>query len=211
LLSTGASQFDLFSELVKKDVDWGRVEMFHLDEYLGMSSAHPASFVRYLSDRFLAHLPPLKAVHFVDGTRRASEVIEELTGEINKAPIDIGLIGIGENGHIAFNDPPADFETEKSYIVVTLDEKCRRQQMGEGWFAIFDDVPKQAISMSVKQIFKCRKIISCVPYSVKARAVKDTLENDVTREVPATILKTHPDWTLFLDADSAALTDYAAR
>lgn len=162
-----------------------------------------ASFRKYLQERFVDLLPcPLKAVHFVSGT---AEDIAALTAEIRKAPVDVGLIGIGENTHIAFNDPPADFDTEEAYIIVDLDERCKRQQMGEGWFPTIDDVPKQAVSMTVNQIMRCRKIISCVPYSVKAEAVRKTLFTEgVTNLVPATMLKTHADFTLYIDADSAA-------
>ena len=201
-LSTGASQFDTIKHLVQEDVDWSKVEMFNLDEYVDLPIAHKASFRKYLKERFTDHVPTLKAAHCVDGTR---EGIAKLTDEITKAPIDIGLIGIGENTHIAFNDPPADFDTQESYIVVNLDEACRRQQMGEGWFATFDDVPKQAVSMTVSQIMKCEKIISCVPYPVKASAVAKTLQTaETTPYVPATKLKEHKDFILYIDMDSAA-------
>ena len=200
-LSTGASQFDTIKELVKQDVDWSKVEMFHLDEYVDLPITHKASFRKYLKERFVDFVPTLKAAHFVDGT---VESIADLTKEITKSPIDVGLIGIGENTHIAFNDPPADFETEESYIVVNLDEACRRQQMGEGWFATFDDVPKQAVSMTVSQIMKCERIISCVPYAVKAPAVEKTLHTqETTPYVPATKLKEHPNFILYVDMDSA--------
>ena len=201
-LSTGASQFDTIKHLVKEDVDWSKVEMFHLDEYVDLPITHKASFRKYLKERFTDFVPTLKAAHFVDGTR---EGITKLTEEITKAPIDIGLIGIGENTHIAFNDPPADFDTQESYIVVNLDEACRKQQMGEGWFATFDDVPKQAVSMTVSQIRKCETSISCVPYPVKASAVAKTLQTDETTPyVPATKLKEHKDFILYIDMDSAA-------
>lgn len=201
-LSTGASQFDTIKALVKEDVDWSRVEMFHLDEYVDLPITHKASFRKYLKERFCDFVPTLKAAHFVDGT---VEGIAALTEEIRKAPIDIGLIGIGENTHIAFNDPPADFDTEEAYIVVNLDEACRNQQMGEGWFASFDDVPKQAVSMTVSQIMKCERIISCVPYPVKASAVEKTIHTkETTNLVPATKLKEHPNFILYVDMDSAA-------
>ena len=143
-----------------------------------------------------------KSVNFVEGTE---ENIKEISAKLLEKPVDLGLIGIGENAHIAFNDPPADFDTTEPYILVELDDACKRQQVGEGWFATVDDVPKQAVTMSVHQIMQCKKIISCVPHSVKAKAVSDTLNNEVTNRVPATILKTHPDWTLMLDKNSAAL------
>ena len=200
VLSTGASQFDTLVALVKENVDWTKVEMFHLDEYVNLPETHPASFRKYLKERFV-NLVPLKAAHFVDGT---PEGIAALTEELRSAPIDLGLIGIGENGHIAFNDPPADFDTNEAYIIVTLDERCRRQQVGEGWFATVDDVPEQAVSMTVREIMRCKKIISCVPYPVKADAVEKTLMNPLTNRVPATMLKEHEYFSLYLDQDSAA-------
>ena len=202
-LSTGASQFDTLRALAAQEVDWSKVEMFHLDEYVGLPVTHGASFRKYLQERFLDQLPcPMKAVHFVTGR---PEDIPALTEQIRSAPIDVGLIGIGENTHIAFNDPPADFDTQQAYIVVELDERCKQQQMGEGWFPTLDDVPKQAVSMTVNQIMRCEKIISCVPYTVKADAVQKVLfTGEVTNRVPATMLKTHKDFTLYVDADSAA-------
>ena len=200
-LSTGASQFDTIKHLVQQDVDWSKVEMFHLDEYVGMDESHGASFRKYLKERFVNQIKNLKAAHFVDGTE---ECIKTLTEEIRKSPIDIGLIGIGENSHIAFNDPPADFDTKEAYIIVNLDEKCRKQQLGEGWFPTLDDVPKQAISMTVYQIMQCKKIVSCVPYPVKADAIEMTLKTkETTPNVPATKLREHPDFILYADMDSA--------
>ena len=201
VLSTGASQFDTLANLIKQDVDWSKVEMFHLDEYVNLPESHPASFRKYLKEKFTGKVN-LKAAYFVDGTE---ENIAYLSEEINKKPVDVGLIGIGENAHIAFNDPPADFETEKPYIVVNLNDTCKKQQVGEGWFATVDDVPKQAVSMSVKQIMKCENIVSCVPYAVKAKAVYDTLNNNLTNEIPATMLKTHKAFTLYIDSESAEL------
>ena len=200
-LSTGASQFDTLKYLVLEDVDWSKVEMFHLDEYVDLPEPHPASFRKYLKERFVEKVGALKSTNFVDGTK---EGIASLTDKITADEIDIGLIGIGENSHIAFNDPPADFDTDESYIIVNLDEACRRQQLGEGWFPTIEDVPRQAVSMTVSQIMKCKKIVSCVPYSVKANAVKKTLSTkETTNLVPATKLKEHPDFTLYVDMDSA--------
>jgi glucosamine-6-phosphate deaminase len=210
VLSTGASQFTTLEALVKKDIDWSKVEAFHLDEYIGIGEDHPASFVRYLKERFVGKISPLKAFHFVTLGFGPQEIIARLTAEIRKSPIDLGLIGIGENGHIAFNDPPAVFEEEASYKIVRLDAACRRQQMGEGWFKTIDDVPAEAVSMTVPQIMKCRTIISAVPFAVKADAIQKTLSAPApTPQVPATILKTHRDFYLFLDRDSAAKTDPA--
>lgn len=203
VLSTGASQFDTLSALVEeKNIDWSKVEMFHLDEYVDLPITHVASFRKYLQERFVDKVAPLAAVHFVDGT---AESIKKLTEEIREKPIDIGLIGIGENGHIAFNDPPADFDTKEAYIIVNLDERCKRQQMGEGWFDTIDDVPKQAVSMTPYQIMQCKRIVSCVPHSVKADAVKKTvLTKETTNLIPATLLKEHEDFILYLDENSAA-------
>ena len=203
LLSTGASQFEMMDALIHMPVDFAKVTMFHLDEYVALPVTHIASFRKYLQERFVDKVP-LKEAVFVNGEGDVEANIAAITARIKEAPIDVGVIGIGENGHIAFNDPPADFDTEASYEVVNLDERCKRQQVGEGWFATVDDVPKQAISMTVKQIMACDSIVSVVPHAVKAEAVKNTLERDVTNLVPATIMKTHPDFNLFLDSESAA-------
>lgn len=204
LLSTGASQFSTISELVKQDIDWTKVEMFHLDEYMNLPEDHIASFRKYLKERFLKFVN-IKKAYFVNGEGDVHKNIEELTNEVRRSPMDVALIGIGENAHIAFNDPPANFETRDAFIIVDLDEACKKQQVGEGWFETVADVPEKAITMTTYQIMQSKKIISCVPYKVKAEAVKNTLERDITNEVPATILKTHGDWTLFLDEESATL------
>ena len=204
VLSTGASQFETVKALTAMDIDWSKVEMFHLDEYIGLPETHPASFRKYLKERFLSKVN-VKQAFLVDGEDDLQKVIADLSAEICNEPVDLGLIGIGENAHIAFNDPPADFGTEEAFICVTLDEACKQQQVREGWFATTDDVPKQAITMTVHQIMHCRYIISCVPYAVKAKAIKQTLENKLTNLVPATMLKKHPDFMLFLDKESAAL------
>ena len=203
ILSTGASQFEMFENLVKQDVDWSKVEMFHLDEYVDLPETHIASFRKYLKERFVDIVHP-GAVHFV-GEGDVDANIAELTRELRKDVVDVGLIGIGENGHIAFNDPPADFEATEAYRVVNLDHKCRMQQVGEGWFATEDDVPRQAISMLPKQIMACRAIVSVVPHKVKAKAVYDTITQKVNNMVPATLLKTHPQWHLFIDDDAASM------
>ena len=203
ILSTGASQFEMFENLVKQDVDWSKVEMFHLDEYVGLPETHIASFRKYLKERFVNIVHP-GAAHFV-GEGDVNKNIEELTLELRKDVVDVGLIGIGENGHIAFNDPPADFDATEAYRVVNLDHKCRMQQVGEGWFATEDDVPKQAISMLPKQIMACKAIVSVVPHKVKAKAVFDTITQPVNNMVPATLLKTHPEWYLFIDDDAASM------
>ena len=203
VLSTGMSQFDTITALTEVDIDWSKVEMFHLDEYIGLPESHPASFRKYLKERFLNRVN-IKQAFLVDGENDPQKVIAFLSDEIHKEPVDLGLIGIGENAHIAFNDPPADFETKDAFICVTLNDTCKQQQVGEGWFATLDDVPKQAISMSVYQIMQCRQIVSCVPFAVKAKAIKDTLGNELTNMVPATMLKQHPHCTLYLDKESAS-------
>ena len=204
ILSTGQSQFETLAALVNEDVDWSKVEMFHLDEYVALPESHGASFRKYLKERFVSKVN-LKAAYFVNGEGDVERNIEELTKELRKDVVDVGVIGIGENGHIAFNDPPADFDTDKAYKVVNLDERCRMQQVGEGWFSTFDDVPKQAITMCPKQIMACRHIVTAVPHRVKAEAIYNTITKPVTSDVPATLMKTHPDWNLFIDSDSASL------
>ena len=206
ILSTGASQFELFQALeAEKDVPWEHVVMFHLDEYVGMSSDHKASFRKYLKERFVDKVCPGE-YFFVNGEGDVQKNIAELTEKLREAPIDVALVGIGENGHIAFNDPPADFDTTEAYKVVQLEERCKKQQMGEGWFATIDDVPDQAITMTVYQIMQSRTILSVVPGQRKAEAVKNTLESpEVTNLVPATKLREHPDWVLFLDENSASM------
>ena len=210
LVSTGMSQFTTFEALIKEKVDWSKVEMFHLDEYINLpgGETHPASFVKYLKERFTSHVA-LKAAHYVDPSIGVDAIIHKMAEAFAKIPaIDIGLIGIGENAHIAFNDPPADFEDEAAFKVVELDEACRRQQYGEGWFPTMDDVPKTAVTITVKQILKCKRIISAVPYKVKADAVYKTLTTEeITPMVPSTALRQHPDVTLLLDEESAALVD----
>ena len=198
VVSTGSSQFEMFEALIKLDVDWSKVEMFHLDEYVNLPESHIASFRKYLKERFVSKVN-LKAAYFVSGEGNIEENISYLTKELIKDIIDVGIIGIGENGHIAFNDPPADFETDEAYKVVTLDQKCRAQQVGEGWFKSIEDVPTQAISMTPKEIMKAKHIVTVAPHSVKADAIYKTITTPISPMVPATLLKTHPDWHLFID------------
>ena len=204
LLSTGMSQFVFFENLVKENVDWSKVEMFHLDEYVGMSPEHPASFQKYLRERFVNIVHP-GAYHLIDGTRDPQETIAELTALLDERPIDLGMIGIGENGHIAFNDPPAVFEDTAAYKVVDLVPSCIQQQIREGWFASEEDAFKQALTMTCSQIMECKTIISVVPYAVKAQAIHDTLTMEETNMVPATLMKRHHDITIYCDADAASL------
>ena len=207
ILATGASQFETIESLTGiPNIDWSKVVMFHLDEYVGIPESHPASFRKYLKERFVAKVPKLKAAWFVEGDKDDPEKeCERLNQIIADHPIDLALAGIGENGHLAFNDPPADFETEAPYIVVELDKACRMQQMGEGWFEKLEDVPNKAISMSVQQIMKSKNIICSVPDKRKAVAVKNCLSGDVSNQHPASILQKHPNCTIYLDPDSASL------
>ena len=208
ILATGASQFEVLAALVAApDISWDRVTAFHLDEYIGMPPDHPASFRRYLRERFVERLPgPLKVFHFIDGNTGDPKAECDRVGEIiTRNPVDVAFIGIGENGHVAFNDPPADFETEEPYIIVELDLPCRRQQFGEGWFRTLEDVPSTAISMSCRQIMKSADIICSVPDLRKAEAVKNSLQGPVTPNVPASILQTHPRAGIYLDPESASL------
>lgn len=202
--ATGASQFEMLEALVGLPVDWGRVTGFHLDEYLGLPMSHPASFRRYLKERLVERVP-LAAFHYIGGEGDPEAECRRVGGLIAAAPVDVAFIGIGENGHLAFNDPPADFETQAPYLVVELDEACRRQQLGEGWFPTLEAVPRRAISMSVRQILKSRAIICTVPDRRKAGAVRAAVKGPVTPRVPASILQTHPEVTLFLDRESASL------
>jgi glucosamine-6-phosphate deaminase len=207
IVATGASQFEMFGRLVQEpDIAWNRVTGFHLDEYVGLAITHPASFRRYLWERFVSRLPlPLRGFYYLNGEEDPKAEALKVGEIIQKHPIDVAFVGIGENGHLAFNDPPADFETEEPYLVVELDEACRRQQLGEGWFPTLGDVPQRAISMSVRQIMKSRTIICTVPDERKAQAVRNAVEGDVTPNVPASILQRHERATLFLDQPAASL------
>ncbi|WP_439557139.1 glucosamine-6-phosphate deaminase [Dyadobacter sp.] len=206
IVATGTSQFETLNQLISEpDIDWSKVTMFHLDEYIDLPESHPASFRKYLHERFLEKLPSLKAAYLINGEGDADEETKLLDEIISKHPIDLALVGIGENGHLAFNDPPADFDTEKPYLIVNLDEPCRRQQMGEGWFGTLEEVPLQAISMSIRQIMKSAHIICSVPDQRKAVAVRDCLENEVSNLFPASILQLHSDCVFYLDKSSASL------
>jgi glucosamine-6-phosphate deaminase len=213
VLATGASQFEFLAALVgQENLDWSRVTAFHLDEYIDMPDTHPASFRKYLRERFLSHVPQLGAMHFIVGN--ATDLTAELTRVsrlVEARPIDVMFAGIGENGHLAFNDPPADFEAKESFKIVVLDERCRKQQFGEGWFPTLDDVPRQAISMTITRIASARKIVLSVPDARKAEAVRNAVEGPVTPMCPASVLQGHPECHLFLDSESSALLQGQAR
>lgn len=210
ILATGTSQFETINQLISDpDIAWKHVQMFHLDEYIGLPISHKASFRNYLNERFVNLVPTLQVAHLINGEMDPKAECDRLGALIQQHPIDVALVGIGENGHLAFNDPPADFETEKPYIVVELDEACRAQQMGEGWFDSLEQVPTQAISMSIKQIMKSTHIICSVPDERKAQAVHDCLRSDISPLFPASILQTHPSCEVYLDTESAKLLPHA--
>src|SRR5881398_1879090 len=205
IAATAASQFEFLDALTKMPgIDWQKVEVFHLDEYIGLPITHPGSFRKMLLDHLIKKTGIAK-YHLLDGDADPAEVVRRVGKELTSAPVDVAFVGIGENGHLAFNDPPADFETEEPYLVVNLDEACRRQQMGEGWFATLEDVPRTALSMSVRQILKAQEIICIVPDARKARAVAACFEGEVSPNAPASILRTHPRCTIYLDKESASL------
>ncbi len=205
VVATGTSQLDFLDALTTAEgIDWQRVEMFHLDEYVGLPITHPASFRKYLLEKFISKVG-LSQYHLLDGDGDVPEVIRRVSESLKSAPVDTAFAGIGENGHLAFNDPPADFDTNQPFLVVQLDEACRRQQVGEGWFANISEVPRQAISMSVRRILQAREIIAVVPDARKANAVKLCAEGEITPMAPASILRTHPGVTLYLDRESASL------
>jgi glucosamine-6-phosphate deaminase len=205
IFATGASQFEVLAALVASpDIDWSRVVGFHLDEYVGLPRSHPASFCRYLEERLVDRVP-FRTFHYINGEVDPLAECRRVGDLIRQSPMDVALVGIGENGHLAFNDPPADFDTEEPYLVVELDEACRLQQLGEGWFPTLADVPRQAISMSIRQIMKSRAIVCSVPDRRKAPAVRAALQGPVTPAVPASILQEHADTTVYLDPPSASL------
>lgn len=211
IAATGVSQFEFLEALTgDRSIDWRKVEMFHLDEYVGLSVDHPASFRRFLLDR-LIRKAGIERYHLLDGQAIPEEVCRNVGDALARSPVDVAFVGIGENGHLAFNDPPADFETEAPFIVVRLDEACRRQQVGEGWFRDISEVPERAISMSVRQILKAGAILCIVPDNRKAQAVKACFEGAISPMAPASILRTHPNATVFLDRHSAALLSSVER
>ncbi len=204
IVATGASQFEMLKELVKENIDWSLVTAFHLDEYIGLPKTHPASFRKYLKERFVDIVTPTEFI-YVNGDTDPYEECIRLGKLISKHPIDVAFVGIGENSHLAFNDPPADFKIEEAYLVVTLNEACRRQQIGEGWFPTVNDVPEKAISMPINQIMKSKAIICSVPDLRKADAVKKTVEGSISPLIPSSIMRRHEAAWLFLDKDSASM------
>ena len=203
--ATGSSQFEFLETLTSMEgIDWSRVELFHLDEYVGLPITHPASFRKYLFER-LINKTGITQHHLLDGEGDPRATIKKAGEELRVKPVDLGFAGIGENGHLAFNDPPADFRNEEPYLLVELDEACRQQQVNEGWFAWLSDVPATAISMSIRQILRAREIIAVVPDARKAKAVQVCFEGEISPLAPASILREHPNATVYLDGESASL------
>ncbi|MFT5886597.1 MAG: glucosamine-6-phosphate deaminase [Arcticibacterium sp.] len=206
ILATGTSQFETLNQLISEPrIDWQKVELFHLDEYIGLPISSKASFRKYLKERFIDLVPDLKSVNLINAEQNPKIECKRLNELISQKTIDVALVGIGENGHLAFNDPPADFDTHTPFIIVKLDEACRQQQFGEGWFKTLNDVPTEAISMSIQQILKSNKIICSVPDSRKAEAVENSLESPISNKFPASILQSHPECSIYLDVNSAEL------
>lgn len=205
IAATGASQFEFLEALTSAPaLDWSCIEVFHLDEYVGLPSTHPASFRKYLFER-LINKTGVTLYHLLDGDGDPERSIRIIGSKLQSKPVDIAFAGIGENAHLAFNDPPANFETDEPYLIVELDDACRQQQVNEGWFADLKDVPRKAISMSIRELMRAREIIVIVPDTRKAQAVKLCLEGEISPMVPASILRNHANTTLYLDQDSAAL------
>ncbi len=210
ILATGTSQFETLNQLIAEPgIDWSKVTMFHLDEYIGIPITSKASFRKYLQERFINKVQALQSVHLINGELDPVAECNRLGELISRYPIDIALVGIGENGHLAFNDPPANFETHDPYIIVELDEACRKQQLNEGWFPTMNEVPRRAISMSINQIMLSKQIICSVPDSRKATAVRNSLENPVSHLFPASILREHKNCAYYLDRESALLLSKA--
>jgi len=207
VIGTGASQIEILATLAAApDLYWPRVTFFHLDEYNGMPATHPSSFRKYLWERFHRRLPlPVCAFHYLNAEDDPAAECRRVGDILRGCPVDVACVGIGENGHLAFNDPPADFDADQPYLQVELEERCRRQQLGEGWFKTLDDVPRRAISMSIRQIMASKAVVCSVPDRRKAEAVRNALEGPVTSQVPASILQQHPACTFFLDEAAASL------
>src|SRR2546423_3826845 len=206
IAATAASQLEFLDALTKEpNIDWTHVEAFHLDEYIGLPMSHPGSFRKMLKEQ-LIDKTGIKSYHLLEGDAvDPNAAVRDVGTQLASEPIDIAFLGIGENGHIAFNDPPANFDTEEPYIIVSLDDACRQQQVGEAWFANIEQVPKQAISMSARQILKAREILAVVPDRRKAQAIKACFEGEISPMTPASILRRHPNSTIYLDTNSASL------
>ncbi|MDE3212986.1 MAG: glucosamine-6-phosphate deaminase [Bacteroidota bacterium] len=207
ILATGTSQLETLRFLTLQPIPWQKVTLFHLDEYIGLPQSSPASFRRYLTERFIQKVGRLKGIHLIHAEAEPQQECDRLEGIMQRIAVDLALVGIGENGHLGFNDPPADFHTRRSFLVVELDKGCRNQQLNEGWFQSLSEVPSRAITMSIPQIMKSRKIICSVPEARKAVAVGNCLGGPVIATHPASILQNHPECTCFLDEESCSLLD----
>ena len=212
IAATAASQLEFLNALTQApDLAWETVEAWHLDEYIGLPITHPGSFRKMLMEQLVSKTG-IQKYHLLDGDAPDPQAVAREVGkQIASAPIDIAFLGIGENGHIAFNDPPADFNTEEPYIIVNLDEACRQQQVGEAWYANISQVPTQALSMSAKQILKAREILAVVPDKRKAQAIKACFEGEISPTAPASILRRHPNATVYVDTNSASLLGETLR
>ena len=207
IAATGASQFEFLEALTAMpNIDWRQVELFHLDEYLGLPETHPATFCKYLRERLIDKVG-IGQYHLLSATNDAAKLMRRIGDKLQQSPVDVAFVGVGENGHLAFNDPPADFDTQEPYAIVTLDEACRRQQLNEGWFPNFDDVPQQAISMTINQILKAKEILCIIPEARKAQAVKNCFAGEVSNMAPASALQNHSNTTVYLDAASSVMLD----
>ncbi len=205
LVATGGSQIEFIRRLTEiPGIEWERTVMFHLDNYVGLPSSHPGCFHRYLKERLIDRVNP-GAAHLIDGLAADPQAECERYGRLlEPETVDVCFAGIGESGHLAFNDPPADFKTRKSFFVTPVSEVSRRQLAGEGWFESPEECPATGITISIERIMKSRSIVSVVPEARKAEAVHNCLENGISPDYPASILRLHPDCQLFLDSCSAA-------
>ncbi len=204
ILGTGASQYPLHDELLLKDLDWKKITLFHLDEYIGIDSNHPASFRRFLRERIAEKVFPGNVYYLNGDASDPEQEIKRYEALLKNNPVDVACIGIGENGHIAFNDPVvADFNDPEYLKVVKMDDACRRQQVGEGWFPSLADVPETALTLTIPAIMDSRYISCTVPDERKSDAVYNTLEKEINTSCPASVLRRHNNAVLFLDRFSA--------
>jgi glucosamine-6-phosphate deaminase len=207
IFATGASQFDTLEALTSiEGLPWNHVRGFHMDEYVGLSENHPASFRRYLREKLTQRVPMGEFLEMDGNAEDIESFSREYIHQLDLAEPQLCLLGIGENGHLAFNDPSeADFNDPFAIKVVTLDNMCRQQQVSEGWFKGVEEVPKQALTLTIPTLFRIPKLIVSVPGHRKAEAVRRTLKEPISADCPSTLLRTHPDVTIYLDADSATI------
>ena len=206
VFATGASQLDTLRALVgRSDISWNKITGFHLDEYVGIDVNHPASFRKYLRENLTTRVAMREFLEIDGNASDLDELCRTYTERLRQADPQLCLLGIGENGHLAFNDPgEADFRDPREMKVVKLDSACRQQQTAEGWFPTPEDVPERALTLTIPTLFRIPKLIVTVPGERKAQIVKRALQEPISERCPATILRTHPDATLFLDTESAS-------